>query len=164
MTTSTTSVSDSASIRVATLDDLPAIERLLRAAELPTDGVADIVKQHAADFVVAEVRDADTDRPSLVGVAGLEVCCDNALLRSVAVRPEWRQHGVGRTLVQRLVCEAESRGIQALFLLTMTAEHYFPRFGFERIERGEVPPEIAATLEFKSACPASAVAMVKPLG
>jgi amino-acid N-acetyltransferase len=46
----------------------------------------------------------------------------------------------------------------------MTAEHYFPRFGFERIERGAVPEAISETLEFRSACPASAVAMARPLG
>ena len=80
------------------------------------------------------------------------------------MRPAWQRHGLGRALVRRLVCEAEVRGLRALFLLTMTAEHYFPRLGFSRVERDAVPPEIAATLEFRSACPASAVAMTRPLG
>jgi amino-acid N-acetyltransferase len=84
-------------------------------------------------------------------------------LRSVAVRPAWRSHAVGRELVRRIVREAEGRGLHALYLLTTTAEHYFPRFGFERIERTDVAPEIAETVEFKSACPASAVAMKKTL-
>jgi amino-acid N-acetyltransferase len=57
----------------------------------------------------------------------------------------------------------EERGMNALYLLTQTAEHYFPRFGFERVARESVPAEIAETLEFKSACPASAVAMAKAL-
>jgi amino-acid N-acetyltransferase len=65
--------------------------------------------------------------------------------------------------VKRLVCMAEERGLRALYLLTMTAEHYFPRFGFEAVERGAVPAAIAETLEFRSACPASAVAMARPL-
>jgi hypothetical protein len=30
------------------------------------------------------------------------------------------------------------------------------------VERGAVPPAIAETLEFRSACPASAVAMARP--
>jgi amino-acid N-acetyltransferase len=96
-------------------------------------------------------------------VAGLEVCCDDALLRSVAVHPEWRAHGVGRELVRRLVCAAEARGVRALYLLTMTAEHYFPRFGFSVVDRQSVPPAVADTLEFRSACPASAVAMARPV-
>jgi amino-acid N-acetyltransferase len=149
-----------APIRPATRNDLADIERLLTDSDLPVAGVAEIMRAHPDHFFVAETTG---DSPEIVGVAGLEVCCDDALLRSVAVHPEWRKHGVGRELVKRLVCEAEAQGIRALYLLTMTAEHYFPRFGFERIARDSVPAAIAETLEFKSACPASAVAMSRQL-
>jgi amino-acid N-acetyltransferase len=54
-------------------------------------------------------------------------------------------------------------GINALYLLTMTAEHYFPRFGFETISRDAVPSDIAGTLEFQRACPASATVMARQL-
>jgi amino-acid N-acetyltransferase len=151
-------------IRHASPSDLPAIEQLLIEADLPTAGVGEILHAHARDFFVAETEAGQQGDPLLVGVAGLEVCCDNALLRSVAVRPEWRRHAVGRDLVRRIVSEAEARGLHALYLLTTTAEHYFPRFGFEPIERRDVAPEIAETVEFKSACPATAVAMKKSLG
>ena len=97
---------DAPRVRAAAPADLTAVEALLTASGLPLDGVRDAL----ADFVVAE---ADG---TLVGVAGLEVCCDNALLRSVAVRPEWRSHGVGRALVTRVISDAESRGIRALYL------------------------------------------------
>jgi amino-acid N-acetyltransferase len=146
-------------IRPATPGDREAIERLLGDADLPTAGVADILVTRPADFFV--VPDPDSD--DLVAVAGLEVCCDNALLRSVAVRPAWRARGVGRELVERVVAEAERRGVRGLYLLTMTAEHYFPRFGFERVERDVVPGDIADTLEFRSTCPTSAVVMVRPV-
>lgn len=155
------STSTKVGIRNATPADVPAIERLLTDADLPTAGVGEIIAAHSQDFFVAEA--GEPGEGSVVGVAGLEVCCDNALLRSVAVRPEWRSHAVGRELVRRIVREAEGRGLHALYLLTTTAEHYFPRFGFERIERTDVAPEIAETVEFKSACPASAVAMKKTL-
>jgi amino-acid N-acetyltransferase len=147
-------------LRAATLADLPAVERLLGEAGLPTAGVAELFAGHADDFVVAEDPRAPGE---LAAVAGLEVCCDNALLRSVAVRPDWRAHGLGQALVKRVVCRAEERGLRALYLLTMTAEHYFPRFGFERVNRSAVPAEIAATLEFRGGCPGSATAMAKPL-
>ena len=147
-------------LRAATRDDLPAVQRLLADAGLPTDDVADLFAERAADFVVAE----DPEQPGeLVAVAGLEVCCDDALLRSVAVRPAWRRHGVGHRLVERLVHDAEARGFRAMYLLTMTAEHYFPRFGFERVAREAVPAAVAATPEFHSLCPSTAVAMVRPL-
>lgn len=141
------------SLRPATSDDLPAVERLLTASSLPLEGVADNI----AAFVVAE------GGGELIGVAGLEVCCNNALLRSTAVDPAWRGHGVGRQLVERIIADAESRGIRALYLLTTTAERYFPSFGFTRTTREAVPDDVRATAEFQGACPASAVVMAKEL-
>lgn len=149
-------------LRAAASTDLPAIGRLLADAGLPDAGVATILGERPADFTVAEVRGAD-GAASLVGVAGLETCGDDALLRSVAVRPEWRTRGLGRELVRHVVEAAEARGLRALYLLTTTAERYFPRFGFAPVERASVPADVAATEEFRSACPASAVAMARPL-
>lgn len=143
-----------AMLRPATSDDLSRVEALLAASKLPLDGVA-----HALPtFVLAE------HAGDVVGVAGLEVCCDNALLRSVAVAPEWRSRGLGRQLVTRVIADAEARGIRALYLLTTTAEHYFPSFGFARVERDAVPADVRETAEFRSACPASATVMAKALG
>jgi N-acetylglutamate synthase-like GNAT family acetyltransferase len=138
-------------LRSAAPTDLAAVERLLVASGLPLDGVSDALPT----FVVAE------SGGDLVGVAGLEVCCDNALLRSVAVPPEWRSHGVGRALVNRVIADAEARGIHALYLLTTSAENYFPSFGFRTISRDDVPADVRATAEFREACPASATVMCR---
>lgn len=148
-----TSINEDASARVraASPPDLPAVERLLTASHLPLDGV----RAALPTFVVAEAGDG------IVGVAGLEVCCDNALLRSVAVADAWRSRGLGRALVSRVVSDAEARGIRAMYLLTTTAERYFPSFGFREITRDEVPEDIRATAEFQGACPASATVMCR---
>jgi len=138
-------------LRAAAPDDLARIETLLTASGLPLDGVRDAL----SDFIVAE-HDG-----TLVGVGGLEICCNNALLRSVAVSDAWRSRGVGRALVTRVIADAESRGIHALYLLTTTAEHYFPSFGFRTVSRDDVPEDIRATAEFKGACPASATVMCR---
>ena len=140
-----------ANVRPARSTDLPGIERLLTASELPLAGVAETLP----GFVVAE------SDGTIVGTAALEVCCDNALLRSVAVAPGWRSRGLGRALVNRVIAEAEARGIRALYLLTMTAEQYFPSFGFQPVTRDRVPTDVQATEEFRSACPASAVVMCR---
>ena len=100
---------------------------------------------------------------SIVGVAGLEICCDNALLRSVAVAPDWRSRGVGRDLVNRVIVNAESRGIHGLYLLTTTAERYFPSFGFTTIDRADAPADIQATDEYSFACSKTARVMKKAL-
>lgn len=151
MTMTNTTSTQARQVRPAAPGDLPAVERLLTASSLPLDGVRDALPT----FVVAESGD------EIVGVAGLEVCDDNALLRSVAVHPDWRSHGVGRALVTRVIADAESQGIRALYLLTTTAERYFPTFGFRTIGRDEVPGDVRETAEFQTACPASATVMCR---
>src|SRR5690349_21651820 len=150
----TETLAGGAKLRPAEIADLPAIESLLSAANLPLAGVAESLP----GFVIAESGGA------IVGTAALEVCCDNALLRSVAVAPEWRSRGLGRALVTRVIADGEARGLRALYLLTTTAEHYFPSFGFARVERDAVPADVRETAEFRSACPASATVMAKALG
>ena len=145
--------STAARLRPAHAADLPRVERLLVDSGLPVNGV----RESLDDFVVAE-SGAD-----LVGVAGLEICCDDALLRSVAVAPAWRSRGLGRQLVTHAIAAAESRGLRALYLLTTTAEHYFPSFGFAKIDRAGVPQAVRETEEFTTACPASATVMTREL-
>lgn len=149
----TTMEAPGVTVRPARAGDLPRVETLLIESHLLLDGVADALPT----FVVAEHDGA------LVGVAGLEVCRDNALLRSVAVAPEWRSRGLGRELVTRVISAAEARGVHALYLLTMTAEHWYPRFGFAKVSREDVPADVRATEEFRSACPASATVMARTL-
>lgn len=143
-----------AALRVAIDSDLPAIEQLLASSGLPTAGVGEALR----GFVVAECN------KEIVGVVGLEMCCDEyALLRSTAVAPDWRGTGLGRRLVTHAIAEAESRGIKALYLLTTTAERYFPSFGFVKTQREAVPDEVKRSVEFREACPASATVMTLEL-
>jgi len=143
--------------RAATASDRAGIEALLESNGLPVAGVAEMLAEDPTQFVVAHVGD------QLVATAALEACGEHALLRSVAVNEAWRTRGLGRALVEQVVAQATARGIDGLYLLTMTAEAYFPRFGFARVERTEVPHAVARTVEFTSACPASAVTMHKSL-
>jgi N-acetylglutamate synthase-like GNAT family acetyltransferase len=141
-------------LRLAQPTDEPRVEALLTASNLPLDGV----HESLAGFVVAE------DAGEIVGVAGIEACGvtgEHALLRSVAVAPQWRSKGLGRALVTRALAEAEKRGTKALYLLTTSAEAYFPNFGFTVTQRDAVPAEVRATAEFQGACPASATVMVR---
>jgi amino-acid N-acetyltransferase len=136
-------------LRSAEPADFPAIHALLAANGLPTEGVRELI----ADFVVAE------DGLDVIGVAAVERCGEFGLLRSVAVDDKWRSHGVARRLVDRLIEASRARGLAALYLLTETAEGYFPNFGFETTTREAAPASIRATHEFAHACPASAAVM-----
>jgi amino-acid N-acetyltransferase len=99
----------------------------------------------------------------VVGIAGLELYPDGALLRSVAVHPSWRSSGLGRTLVDRALETARRAGARDVFLLTTTAERYFPRLGFAGTSRASVPAGVQGSIEFREACPASAVVMRRSL-
>jgi N-acetylglutamate synthase-like GNAT family acetyltransferase len=140
-------------LRSASAADLPAVEALLSAAGLPLAGVAEAVHR----FVVAE------DDAGLVGVAGLEVHGEDGVLRSVAVAPSRRGEGLGRRLTERVLESARVAGLRRLYLLTTTAEEYFPRYGFRPIPRESASPAARESVEFREACPASAVTMVLEL-
>ena len=138
-------------IREATNRDLDAVESLLTANDLPLDGV----KENFSGFVVAE------DKGEIAGAIGLERFGSVALLRSAVVSPQYRGSGVGRRLVEQVLEQASDEGIEELFLLTTTAEKYFPRFGFSPTARSAVPAAVKASAEFQVACPDSAVGMTR---
>jgi len=137
------------SLRQAGQADHNAVTTLLRDLKLPLEGVAEWLGR----FWVAE------HQGRVVGVAGMERYGDSGLLRSVAVAPEWQGSGIGRTLVDRVLEEGRAAGVLDVYLLTTSAEHYFPRLGFACVDRDAVPAAVQASPEFTGACPASAVVM-----
>ena len=141
-------------IEAANDGDLPAVLALLRQNRLPLDGVAD----HRETMVVAR-QDG-----RVVGTAALELYADGALLRSVAVDPPLQGQGLGHELTNAALRMAIGLDIRTVFLLTTTAERFFPKFGFERIQRDDVPDSVRASVEFTAACPETAVVMRKRVG
>jgi amino-acid N-acetyltransferase len=139
----------SVTLRTAGPSDLESVANLLSTEGLPTAGVPVGLE----GFVVAE------SAGEVIGLAGLECYGSAGLLRSVAVKGTARGSGVGSALVERILGDAAACGITDVYLLTTTAESYFPRHGFARIEREAVPKPLHASAEFQGACPASAVIM-----
>jgi N-acetylglutamate synthase-like GNAT family acetyltransferase len=148
-------VTTEAGIRIdrATRADTSALLVLMQRSHLPTDGLA----EHLDAAFVA--RDGDR----VVGSAAIEIYADGGLLRSVAVDADRRGAGLGARLTSAAIADAERRALPALYLLTTTAERFFPRFGFEPIARDDVPASVQASIEFRGACPASAVVMRRQL-
>lgn len=133
----------------ATADDVDAIKALLIASDLPTAGV----DEHWKTFLVAR------DGATIVGCGGAEAYQFAALLRSIAVKPEYQSHGLGRRLVRQLLDRLASRGLREFYLLTTTAEEYFKKRGFKTIDRDEVHPQLLESREFQDACPSTATCM-----
>jgi len=142
-------VDNEIAIRAATLADVAAIKQLLVENDLPTAGIDD----HWKTFVVA----IDGDR--VVACGGAEAYQFAALIRSVAVAPSHRSHGIGRRIVRQLLDRLASRGLREFYLLTTTAEEYFRKRGFKTIDRDEVHPQLLSSREFQDACPTSATCM-----
>jgi L-amino acid N-acyltransferase YncA len=136
-------------IRQALPTEWDALAALLTTAQLPLDGAHELADR----FLVAEAAG------ELLGCAVVESFGSAGLLRSVAVVPTRRSRGVGHALVTDLIASSRNGGMQALYLLTTTADRYFPRLGFEVIDRADVPKAVRASVEFRSACPASATVM-----
>ncbi len=129
--------------------DVPFIKSLLSQANLATDGVDEQWKM----FVVAR------DGTKVVGCGGSEPFQFAAVLRSIAVDPEYRKQGIGRRIVRQLLDRLASRGLREFYLLTIDGEEYFRKRGFKTIDRDEVHPQILASSQFQGGCPDSAICM-----
>jgi amino-acid N-acetyltransferase len=133
--------------------DADAILQLVSQSGLPIDGLT----EHLSTTLVAR------DGRDIVGTAALELYADGALLRSVTVAPQRRDRGLGHELTKAAIHLAQEHGVPALYLLTTTAGRFFPKFGFERVPRTDVPATVQASIEFTSACPSSATVMRRSL-
>ncbi len=126
------------SVRAAKPADLPSIRSLLTSVDLTVAGVA----QDLDHFLVVE------NAGKIVACAGLETYGFHALLRSVAVHPQYRNRGLATSLVTRLVDRARQDRLHTVSLLTTTAEAYFRRLGFATISRADVDPGVTQSAEF----------------
>jgi amino-acid N-acetyltransferase len=136
-------------VRKARAEELSTMLQLIERAELPVAGV----KENLCNFLVAEGENG------LIGTVGLEVYEQVGLLRSLAVESGIRGKGLGVRLVDSVLGMARERNLDAVYLLTTTADKYFPRFGFETIPREEVDSRLSPSEELRGACPQSAVCM-----
>jgi amino-acid N-acetyltransferase len=93
----------------------------------------------------------------------MEVRGVDALFCSLAVEAAYRGAGLGRRLYDALVVRAIGQGVERAYLLTTTIAPLAESWGFQRIDRKEVPAAIQATRQFDGACCASAVAMRQDL-
>jgi amino-acid N-acetyltransferase len=141
-------------MEITTKPDEAAVKRLLAEAGLPT---SDITAAHMEHFF-------GCGGPSgLAAVVGLELYRNSGLLRSLAVATPARGRGLGKRLVAHAERYAQEHGVKELYLLTTTAEAFFSRLGYRRVERDAVPDAIKATREYSGICPASSAVMTRKL-
>ena len=137
-------------IREAAAHDLNRVHTLLAAASLPVEGVTDFFP---ANYAVGE-REQE-----IVAAIGVESYGKHGLLRSAVVADAARGTGIGSELTRERLQWSKRQGLSDVYLLTTTAAPFFEKLGFTRVERSQVPAEVAAAPEFASICPSTAVVM-----
>lgn len=135
-------------------DDRSAVVQLLKSCDLPFE---DLTDDHLKHFFLMK-KDS-----KMVGTIGLEIYKEYGLLRSLAVREEYRSYGFGKKLVHKIESYAREQGIGTMYLLTTTADGFFGRRGYTAISRDAVPGSIRESEEFAALCPSSAAVMKKML-
>ncbi|MFK0278820.1 arsenic resistance N-acetyltransferase ArsN2 [Ensifer sp. NPDC090286] len=126
----------------------PELKLALSASGLPTEDLEDTGRS----FFRAVSSDGGT-----VGYAGIEVCGDDVLLRSMVILPEHRGKALGKSLTRETLKAVNVSS--AVFLATTSAAPFFESLGFVVVERGDVPSAVLATRQLSGICPASATIM-----
>ncbi len=94
------------------------------------------MSENIRDFSVAYAGDV------LAGCAALHFYTPtSAEVRSLAVRPQLKQSGVGRALVEALEAEARADDLASIFAFTYVPG-FFEKLGFVEVERGELPLKV----------------------
>ncbi len=140
-------------IRQADKSDLADIIKLLETNNLPS---VDIPNSSIQLFIGSYNNET-------IGVVGIEIYEETGLLRSLAVHDSFKKLRVGTKLINKLFDHIKLNNIKDVYLLTETAEDYFTKFDFFKVERSNTPDIIMETDEYKDICPNSAVVMHKTL-
>jgi amino-acid N-acetyltransferase len=148
-------------IRKAALNDAPQIATLVNLGEregqlLPRS--LDSIRASIGDWIVIEQEDRIIGCGSLV-----EMGPTLSEVRSLAVAPKFRKHGLGSLLVNALLDDARERGIPTVFALTR-AVPFFEKLGFQVTVKEDFPEKVwrdCVSCPVQNAC--DEVAVVRPV-
>jgi amino-acid N-acetyltransferase len=123
-------------IRTAALPDIPSLLELINAyaqggVMLPRTEFE--MAENIRDFVVA------LENERLVGCGALHFYTPTSgEIRSLAVQPNLKTRGIGRSLVEALEAQARHHELHSLFAFTYV-DGFFRRLGYQEVDRGELP-------------------------
>jgi UDP-N-acetylmuramate: L-alanyl-gamma-D-glutamyl-meso-diaminopimelate ligase len=132
-------------------DDLNQIRQLLRDLDLDWQ---DIDGDAYSDFLCL------VNEHGFVGCVGLEVFGGEAVLRSLAVRPQSRGVGYGWMLADAAINRARIRGVRRIYLVTENASDFFAeKHGFRVVDSSTVSAGIVDKMAAESRRGRAQVAM-----
>jgi UDP-N-acetylmuramate: L-alanyl-gamma-D-glutamyl-meso-diaminopimelate ligase len=131
--------------------DMPVIRELLQQLDLD---FRDIKDEDNASFLCL------VNETGIVGCVGLEVFGEDAVLRSLAVRPAARGTGYGWMLADTVIARARLFGVRRIYLVTENATDFFAaKHGFRVVDLSTVATEVASSVTFRSQRARSSIAM-----
>ncbi len=126
-------------IRKATVKDIPEVQKLInlfarREQMLPRS-------LHELYESIRDIFVCDSEG-KILGTCSLHIHWEDlAEIRSLAVRKEATNMGIGTRLVRRAMAEAKRLGVNRVFVLTYTPE-FFIKLGFQEIDKSTLPQKI----------------------
>jgi len=138
-------------IRPAQRGDMDSVREILKSVNLSDEQARD--DQFQSFFVLRNEK-------GNVGCVSLEVYGDDAVLRALAVDPEFRGAGYGWMLADMAVGQARWRGVRRIYLLTESASDFFAaKFGFRVVDRTTLSKSISGSETFAAHAGSARVAM-----
>ncbi|MBW1926564.1 MAG: N-acetyltransferase [Deltaproteobacteria bacterium] len=97
------------------------------------------IYDHLRDYTVMEASDNN-----IVGCVALNICWEDlAEVKSLAVREDYQEQGIGRRLVEHCLSEAIALGVYRVFTLTYQPK-FFEKLGFILVDKSLLPHKIWA--------------------
>jgi amino-acid N-acetyltransferase len=126
-------------VRKAILKDAPKLYTLIN--EYAKEGILlprslNSIYEDIRDFWVCEYQE------EIVGCSALHIVWEDlAEIKSLAVRKDHRNNGVGSLLVEKCLEEAEELGIRRVFVLTYATD-FFAKFNFREVKKETLPHKV----------------------
>jgi amino-acid N-acetyltransferase len=126
-------------LRKATITDVRAIQSLINQYADTGQMLPRALNELYEGLRDFHVYDEDN---TLIGVCALHISWDGlAEIRSLAVRKDRMNRGIGAELVQRCLAEAVELRVERVFALTYQ-DGFFRKLGFQDIDKKELPHKI----------------------
>ena len=126
-------------IRKAKASDVKGIQQLIKLYSTRGDMLPRSLSElydHVRDFYVS-VRKGE-----VIGICALHVCWEDlAEIRSLAVKEEAPNKGLGGKLVNFCLEESKSLGVKKVFALTYQP-NFFEKLGFKKVDKSVLPHKI----------------------
>lgn len=125
--------------RAATFDDTEAMYKMLNdyAKEgLMLPRARNSIYENLREYIVAE------SEGQIVGIGALHFVWDRlGEIRSLAVVPQYKKHGIGKKIVEYLEQEGLDRGVNMFFTLTYQPI-FFGKCGYEVTPKEDLSPKV----------------------